>query len=414
MYMLISQQPSLISHIRKKYDHAGKALFEDPNTWFALSDIFTDILQDQNLNSTYLIIDALDECDADLPKLLDFIIQKSSLSPRVKWVVSSRNWPYIEEQLGKAKSKANLCLELNAKSVSAAVSFYIRHQVRQLAQDKKYDDRTRDAVIEHLSSNANDTFLWVALVCQSLEKIPRWNVRAKLNTFPPGLDSLYERMMRQICVLDNSTLYKRILASIAIVYRPVTLTELTSLIDVLEDISDDIQSLQEIIGFCGSFLTVRKDVIYFIHQSAKDYLLTKAFNEIFPSGKEGTHYDIFLRSLEVMSRTLRRDIYSQSAPGFSIDQLRQRQPNPDPLAVARYSCLYWADHLLSCDTTEKAHIDLKDGCLVNKFLYQSYLYWLEALSLIRSLSSGIVMIRNLENKLKVNFFFLSYNIIRKP
>jgi hypothetical protein len=78
-----------------------------------------------------------------------------------------------------------------------------------------------------------------------------------------------------------------------------------SLIDVLEDVSDDVESLQEIIGFCGSFLTVRKDAIYFVYQSAKKYLLAKSFNEIFPSRTEGTHHDIFLRSLEVMSRTLR-------------------------------------------------------------------------------------------------------------
>jgi hypothetical protein len=31
IYLLIDQQPLLISHVRKKYDHAGKALFEDAN-----------------------------------------------------------------------------------------------------------------------------------------------------------------------------------------------------------------------------------------------------------------------------------------------------------------------------------------------------------------------------------------------
>jgi hypothetical protein len=117
------------------------------------------------LKSTYFIIDALDECTIGLPKLLDFIIQKSLVSPHVKWLVSSRNWPPIKERLDKAGNKMTLCLELNAESVSAAVSIYIRHKVHQLAQEKKYDDKTRDAVLDHLFSNADDTFLWVALVC---------------------------------------------------------------------------------------------------------------------------------------------------------------------------------------------------------------------------------------------------------
>jgi hypothetical protein len=91
IYMLVDQQPSLVSHVLKKYDQTGKALFEDANAWVALSEIFTNILQDPSLNSTYLIIDALDECVADLPKLLDFVVRKSAGSPRVKWIVSSRN-----------------------------------------------------------------------------------------------------------------------------------------------------------------------------------------------------------------------------------------------------------------------------------------------------------------------------------
>lgn len=99
LYLLIQQQPSLILHIQKQHHHAGKALFEDANAWVALSDIFTNFLQDPNLKSTYLIIDALDECTVDLPKLLDFIIQRSSTSQHVKWLVSSRNEDNIERRL---------------------------------------------------------------------------------------------------------------------------------------------------------------------------------------------------------------------------------------------------------------------------------------------------------------------------
>jgi hypothetical protein len=205
--------------------------------------------------------------------------------------------------------------------------------------------------------------------------------------------------MDQICESEDTRLCKRILAVASAVYRPITLDELISFVDIPNGVSDD-ESLTEIIGLCGSFLTLRERTISFVHQSAKDFLLEKASQEIFLSRIEDEHYTIFSRSLQVMLRTLRRDVYSLSAPGFSIDQLKQ--PNPDPLAAARYSCLYWVDHLLNCDTTEKTRNDLKDSGLVDKFLRQCYLYWLEALSLMRGLSSCIVMIRNLENKLKVN------------
>ena len=402
LYMLIDQQPSLILHVQKQHDHTGKTLFEDSNSWVALSDIFTSVLQDPSLRSTYLIIDALDECTTGREKLLDFIAQKSSESPHIKWLISSRNWPSIEERLRKAGSKVRLSLELNSESISAAVSFYIKHKVGELAQEKNYNDKTREAVLEHLVSNANDTFLWVALVCENLQNIPRGRIRARLNSFPPGLNFLYERMMKQICESEESEICKRILASIATVYEPVTVVGLTSIIEMLEEYSDDLESLKEIIGLCGSFLTIRDEAIYFVHQSAKDYLFEKASTDIFPSGRGKIHYETFSKSLEVLSRTLRRDIYGLSLPGYPIELVKQ--PDPDPLMASRYSCIYWIDHLCDWNFDSQAGqtVDLQDGGVVDLFIRKKFLYWLEALSLCGSMSKGVVAIAKLDALTKVS------------
>jgi hypothetical protein len=231
LYLLLSQQPSLISHVRKRYDHVGKALFEDANAWIALTEIFANVLQDLSLTTSYLIIDALDECITDLPKLLDFVVKQSSASFRVRWVVSSRNWPDIEKRLEDAGHKVRLSLELNEDSVSKAVQIFIEQKVSQLALRNKYDNKIRDAVFKHLASNADNTFLWVALVCQNLEATAKRNVLRKLNLFPSGLDSLYKRMMQQISKSDDAGLCKQILALIALMYRPVTLEELAALLE---------------------------------------------------------------------------------------------------------------------------------------------------------------------------------------
>jgi hypothetical protein len=371
----------------------------------ALSKIFTNILEDPRLRSTYLLIDALDECTTDLSLLLSLVVQKSSAHSRVKWIVSSRNWPSIEEQLDEATQKVRLCLELNDKFISAAVTTYIKWKVERLAKQKKYDNDLRDAVQRHLLLNATDTFLWVALVCQELALISGWEAEESLTAFPPGLNALYKRMIDQIYNSKSSKLCKSILAVVSVVYRPITLDELASFVDMPPRSSGNYEVLAEIIGLCGSLLTLRERTISFVHQSAKDFLLKEASGDIFPSRIKGVHCTIFSGSLRVMSSALRRDVYNLKAPGFSIDQVKQ--PDPDPLAAARYSCLYWIDHLLDYDTREHTSGDLKDGSSVDKFLCQSYLYWLEALSLMKSLSSGIVMIRKLENWLKVKFSSLS-------
>ncbi|KAF2136036.1 uncharacterized protein K452DRAFT_362792 [Aplosporella prunicola CBS 121167] len=337
LYLLVEQQRSLISHVRKKYDRAGQALFNDTNAWVALSEIFTNILNDANLEKTCLIIDALDECTTGLDELLDFIAQKSLVSPHVKWIVSSRNWSTIEERLDQADHKVRLSLELNEESVSKAVSTFIEHKVSRLEQQKKYNETIRDAVLKHLTSNANNTFLWVALVCQRLEKVD-FQVKEELKAFPPGLDSLYERMMLQIHESQAPDVCKRILASVAIVYRPITTKELATLVEKLEDMADDHESMERIISLCGSFLTVKEGVVYFVHQSAKDFLFSNASDEVFPSGEKDVHYSIFSRSLNTMSKALRRDMYDLKELGYPAEQIRQ--PNPDPLAASRYACFY--------------------------------------------------------------------------
>jgi hypothetical protein len=391
LYMLVVQQPSLILHVRKKHDHASKSVFEDANAWVALEEIFVDVLRDPSLRPTYLVIDALDECVTDLPVLLDFVAKQSSVSSRVKWIVSSRNWPDIEAQLERAGHKVRLSLELNAESVAAAVVVFIQQKVDQLAQEKQYKAEVRDAVLQHLITNANETFLWVALVCQELKRTANRHVLKKLAVFPPGLDDLYKRMMQQMSESDDADTCRCVLASAAVLYRPVTICELITLVEQLKDVSSDVR---EVIDLCGSFLAVREDTVYFVHQSAKDFLFAKASNEVFPNGAEEIHRAIFSTSLAHLSRTLHRDMYSLVAPGSAIENVKP--PHPDPLAASRYPCIYWIDHLHDSKPKSWANsvADLQMRA-VYTFLREKYLYWLEGLSLCKSLGTGVVSITKL-------------------
>ncbi|KAL7940609.1 hypothetical protein V8C42DRAFT_337100 [Trichoderma barbatum] len=404
IYLVVEQQPLLVSHIQKKYKHGGEALFKDVNAWTALSEIFSNILEDASLERTYVIIDALDECVFDLPKLLDFISTKSALFSRVKWIVSSRNWPDIEERLDSATQQMRLCLELNEKSISAAVNAYIEHQVEWLAQKRKYDARTKDAVQHHLSSNSNDTFLWVALVCQNLEKISLQNTLLKLIEFPPGLDSLYKRMIEQIQHLEdvNDTNFcYRILATVLLVYRPVTLAELGSFVEFPDGNTADAESIHKAIGLCGSFLTVRNSRVYVIHQSAKDYLSDKAVSTTFLPSPANIHSVIFSRSLQAMSATLRRNIYNLNPPGLPINEIKALDPNP--LKAIRYSYIHWVDHF--CDmhnnnSQSQNQVDYKKCQTVFLFLRKYFLNWLEALGLMGNIKDGVLSMARLENLLR--------------
>jgi hypothetical protein len=399
IYLLIDQQPLLISHVRKKYNDAGKALFEDINAWVALSEIFTSILQDPCLKSIYLIIDALDECIVNLNQLLDLISRTASISPRVKWIVSSRNEPNIEARLSIDNTQ-RLSLELNEEHVSRAVQMFIDFKVSKLRLIKD-DSELQEIVRGQIYSKANGTFLWAALVLKELEPVESWDVLDVLQDMPPELEPLYDRMLRQVEQLQrkDAEFCRLVLSTITLAYRPLHLLEVGALSDLPRQISSNLEKVVKVVNKCGSFLTVRENRTYFIHQSAKDFLLKRAFDRVFPSGKADVIYTMFSTSLEIMSKTLRRDIYGLREPGLPIKMVEPLVP--DPLAAAQYSCLYWVDHLLDCN---RAHttIDLIDNGSVHQFFKTSYMFWLEALSLIKSLPDGIVMIIKLENWFKVS------------
>ncbi|KAH7117480.1 hypothetical protein EDB81DRAFT_733721, partial [Dactylonectria macrodidyma] len=394
IYLLVAQQPSLILHVRKKYDHAGKGLFEDVNAWVALAEVFANILQDPNLKSAFLVIDALDECETGLSKLLDLIEQHSS-SSRVKWLVSSRNRLDIEQKLRVNRSRARLSLELK--------------------QNATHDDQGRqDELQETMRQKANGTFLWVSLVMKELKELESWEVLQVVDKMPSDLMAVYRQMVKQIQQLKrgNPELCRHLLSTVCIAYRPLSLNEVGILSGLPTDISEKPQSVRRIATMCGSFLTIRDEYVYIVHQSAKDYLSTEAFQEIFPVGAGKVHYSAFSRSLQIMTETLRRDMYDLRHPGASIDDVRQ--PEPDPLAAARYSCFYWVDHM-SDAISHKTSIpidDIRDDGRVHQFLYKKYLYWLEVLGLLRDMPKGVVAMMKLETLLERSNSSFLFNFVQ--
>ena len=154
-----------------------------------------------------------------------------------------------------------------------------------------------------------------------------------------------------------------------------------------------------IVNMCGSFFTIQDEYVYIIHQSASDFLSREGSSFIFPSGTEDVHYRVFSTSIQVMLKMLKRNMYDLSTPGFPIDEVQQ--PKQDPLAAARYSCIHWIDHL--CDSSGAAgHYDvLRDGGIVDNFIREKCLQWLEALSLSKAMSKGVLAMAKLEKFIQV-------------
>jgi hypothetical protein len=123
--------------------------------------------------------------------------------------------------------------------------------------------------------------------------------------------------------------------------------------------------------------------------------------EIFPNGSTEEQQRIVSRSIEAMDKALQRDVYSLQHPGCSIDKVEH--PDPDPLAPIRYACVYWVDHLCEIKSSHD-EVGLYDNGTIDVFLRKHFLHWLEALSLIKGISDGVLAIAKLIGLLTVSYY----------
>ena len=110
-------------------------------------------------------------------------------------------------------------------------------------------------------------------------------------------------------------------------------------------------------------------------------------------------YRMFSASIHTLLKTLKRDMYQLEAPGFAINNVKR--PKPDPLAAARYGCVYWVDHLHDSGDALRDE-DFRSKSDIDKFMREKYLYWLEALSLAETCRTEWYHWQKLEALLQVN------------
>lgn len=400
IYLLATQNPALISHLRKKYDEAGSRLFDGVNTLHAFWATLSEMLQDPSLARVYLMVDALDECEPQsLRTFLSLLTQyTSSFSRKVKWVLTSRNQPSISEYLQCARLIYDISLEFNSSHVLEAVKSFIDFKVSELAARKKYRNELQRSVREYLIVHADGTFLWVALVCKELEKVQAWRTQDVYRRFPAGLKHLYQRMMEQIQHdrdVEEVEVCVQILCTVTLACRPLHLNELGIIAGLPENLCNDSQALQDLVGSCGSFLTLRKQTVYFVHQSAKDYFSTGSGSNIFSAKQSDAHGLLVDRSLRLMSESLRRDVCNLRRPGIFMREVANDIVSRHIPAHVQYACCYWVHHL------KESGDSLEENGQEHSFLKKHLLHWLEALSLMRKTSEGVLAINFLEGLITV-------------
>ena len=264
-----------------------------------------------------------------------------------------------------------------------------------------------------LRDKAEGTFLWVSLVCRELEGVPLYRTREVLQALPPGLNPLYERMMAHIKAQDAKTAgyCKAALQLITLAFRPLQLGELAVAAGLPRDQFRDVQAVADLVGRCGSFLTVREGVVSFIHLSARDYFTAGNGWQVFNGTGPEEQGQLAECLLDVIDCTLQRDMCGLQKPGARVQEAKGRVWQ-SCLARIAYACEYWVEHLQasgrSCSSI------LADGGKVHSFFQRHLLHWLEAMSLVQKMPEAILALQKLEAILSVSYGLAGKGNVTNP
>ncbi|KAH0359933.1 purine and uridine phosphorylase, partial [Aureobasidium melanogenum] len=373
IWLMIEQRPTLVECLARSVTSKGSEIFEGPNALHELWALFEDIVNTSADGVTYIVVDALDECDQGrLDILLRCIFKTADQQPRkVKWLLSSRPHQILSLLESGVFKVPTIDLEVNTAEVSNAVAVFIENKVEDLAVTKHYDKQLKNDMISILQEKAEDTFLWVSLVCKRLEAVSRHSARSVIAQFPKGLDPLYERMLSLL--LDDEDEQQMLfctslIRSAILTWSPIHIKEIGKIAGLPREISDDHKAVQELLDRCGSFLKVSRDIVSFIHQSAREYLGRSGQRLL--SEPQAEHSKIAMRCLEIMSGTLSDNMGALDL-GSPVSEARTDSVD-DVVARCGYSVCYWSNHFQHAGQNDS------DGSLANiaeieKFLQEPQL-----------------------------------------
>ena len=390
LWMLLVQQPRLITHLRKTHMYAGPSLFTDANAFNVMSKALEDMLNDPAMTPVCFIVDALDECGDTVGDLIQLIFKSLELSRKVRWLVSSR--PAID--LTKTGVEEAL-VELNPQRLEGPVHAYITHKISAMRERPGYGD---EALLVQLSNKicerSENTFLWSALAFLSLTETDSKDAIETAQALPIGLPAFYDSIMAQIDQYDGLLRQrcKSVLAAVYLAYRPLSMQELA----VVANIGSPLKPAS-IVAACGSFLRVTGRVVSLVHQSARDYLEQNLDSILNQGDVAKGHEEIVRRSIASMRHVLRHNMYHLPSNGYFPRFLGEgiNDSDNDPLAATAYSCTYWMSHLCAAGDPNADSPGMAAKNIL-RFLKSHFLRWVESLALLGQLPQGLEAIRTLQ------------------
>ncbi|PVF92582.1 WD40 repeat-like protein [Serendipita vermifera] len=296
------------------------------------------------------VLDAVDECKLESRKrMLQVLLPEVDSHPTLKDKAIVRS---IHFEMQGSKNQSNM----------ADITSYVDHHLTSLLSRK---DR------EQLVIQSNGLFIWVSTARFELELAAdnptqfRSTMNSLLSRGAGGdLQTLYLGILNRVLRGELKDLICRVLSILAILYEPVSIVELESVVKSMRSVFR--------VG----------DTIEFIHPTFREYLNDIEGKGTIPDAHI-SHTDLALSTLAALQQDLRRDICNIDVPELPFPDNKDIEDLNDRLSALWrqspslfYSSQYWALHVSQA---------IQDASVIQKlglFLETKLLNLIELLSLM--------------------------------
>ncbi|KAI0517612.1 hypothetical protein F5B22DRAFT_111272 [Xylaria bambusicola] len=392
---VLHQQPSLSRHLTRKFENMKRTLYDNINDFYAMSTVFYSLIGDPKFSRTYFVVDAVDQftiredelCPTDkigsrgrksdwgLSNLYTLISTSVRISDNVRWLCSfDRDGG--DAYLGSKGTEMQLHLTIssNLAQIRKITQDYAATKATRIAKKSGYSKCLGKELAIKLGDISQGNMMWLDMALDfaiATASTSPWNIPkilTELHQLAPNISSLYSLSNAVInsrnmgpnetsddnitklntvvnCLkIPDQDYCNRILAAVAVAYRPLLVSELVDIIELPRTV-DPVMLVHNMLS---SFLTISQETLHFRHSSGKDFIRDK-----------------------MKESNLLKQQHSTMTKGCLNVLLRNLEYPPEDTFVG-YATIFWIKHLSEMDNQ-----DTEALTLARKVLNDNLLQWLK-------------------------------------
>ncbi|KAB5588584.1 Vegetative incompatibility protein HET-E-1 [Ceratobasidium theobromae] len=349
-------------------------------------------VKDKMGNNLVVVIDALDECTDPqiVGQILDVLFRFVDNLP-IKFFVTSRPEAIIREKMMSSENSSRSILHLHdieQSLVQKDIELYLEEELKSISPSP--DD------VKQLATLAGKLFIYAAtavryITMKSKGAVPRdrlaimLSVDSKSKEKHTQIDSLYTAILGAVLEAgglepEERERMERVIWTAVCAREPISVETMAALVESNED-----QALAALEPF-RSVLHVSEHtgLVSTLHASFPDYILSQTRSGGFFCDV-GTHSQLLgRRCLEIMKGQLRFNVCnlpSSFLPDSDVPDLDARIETNISSSLS-YACRYWPEHLILAMASDELR------AMVDEFLSQRLLFWMEVLNLKQCMAMG--------------------------